>query len=125
MTIRSEFRAIVGLDVPDDDDGLLPSEAIRRLWVQMADSYDPLRLAPIWKYHVYMTHQYAEQTGRPVGVMQAFWGVMVQVCAFTDSDAPRMFPGMQGHIDSITEPSWGRIQEAVEDLAASWADIGL
>ena len=125
MSTRSEFREIVGLaDVPEDEVGLDPSEAIRRLWVRVADSYDPFRLNEVCRYHMLVFHQYINRIGEPTGVMHAFWEMLVAIGAFSGAKAPAI-PAMQPQIDAVQFPSWGDIQGAVERLAESWEEVGL
>lgn len=124
MDTRSEFRAIVGLSVPSDHVGLDPSEAIRSMWIQVADTYDVDALVPLWRYQIDMLHQYCVRIGRPMSVLHVWQRVMVSVCAFTRSPAPRVFPELQEHIDAL-DGSWNQIQDAIEALASAWEEIGL
>lgn len=120
-SVRSDFREIVGLDEAEDSTPLRPSEAIRKLWLQVADTYDVLALQPLWRYQAHTLSRHVEVVGRPRKVTWAMWLCAVEVCAFAGRPVPE---ALQRIRVEVANPSWGRVQDAVEQLAFSWEEIG-
>lgn len=120
--VTEEFNAIVGLDEPET---CAPSQAARRLWVSVGDTYDRRWLYQLWRFHIGVYTRYMENVGPPLPVIQAMYALAAEIAAFSDqpAPAPEWLPGLQDAIDQA-DGSWLGIQAAYDSVADAWEGLG-
>lgn len=106
----------------------VPSEAIERLWLSVADSYDGEALRPLWSHNYHLVRQYAKVVGRPRRVMEATVSAIAQCLHYSGTSSLRGHaPYLRLEVSRLAghPRSWLAVQAGVQEVVAAWREIGL
>lgn len=125
----TRFDEIVGADLGSAEDADCFSSFLRRNWIRVADTYDPLALISVIALHAEFLDMYIHRVGPPVHVLRHWWSFLVIWHKLSGVSVPATYSGsswtaeMRIQVDALESATWSDLQDRIEELISAWEVI--